>query len=275
MGVTGKWNLPYPESDTLISVSAPIVQELAEKIDDAISTVTTGPEGPAGADGAPGTDGKGWTGGAYDPASGVVTFESTDGLGFTTADLRGEAGPEGPAGSGITFKGDVADLATLNAITDAVLGDAYFVTAEGEMYAWSEAGEWVNLGAVQGAPGEKGDPFTYDDFTPEQLAGLKGEKGDQGDPGADSTVPGPQGDAFTYDDFTPEQLAGLKGEKGDPGEPADTTVLDERYVTSLAERTMSGYVGTRVPNVISMTQAEYDTQVALGMVVDSTLYVIV
>ena len=51
--------------------------------------------------------------------------------------------------------------------------------------------------------GEKGDPFTYSDFTSEQLADLKGEKGD----------------AFTYSDFTPEQLAALKGEKGDKGDP--------------------------------------------------------
>ena len=65
MGVTGKWNLPYPESSTLISESAPIVQELAEKIDDAISTVTTGPEGPPGADGAPGDDGKGCLSGNF------------------------------------------------------------------------------------------------------------------------------------------------------------------------------------------------------------------
>lgn len=48
--------------------------------------------------------------------------------------------------------------------------------------------------------GPKGDPFTYDDFTPEQLEGLKG----------------PKGDPFTYDDFTPEELEGLKGPKGDP-----------------------------------------------------------
>lgn len=36
---------------------------------------------------------------------------------------------------------------------------------------------------VKGDPGEKGDPFTYEDFTVEQLAFLKGEKGDTGNPG--------------------------------------------------------------------------------------------
>lgn len=36
----------------------------------------------------------------------------------------------------------------------------------------------------------RGLPFTYEDFTPEQLAKLKGDKGD----------------AFTYDDFTPAQI---------------------------------------------------------------------
>ena len=48
--------------------------------------------------------------------------------------------------------------------------------------------------------GEPGKPFTYDDFTPEQLEGLRG----------------PQGKSFTYDDFTPEQLEGLRGPKGEP-----------------------------------------------------------
>lgn len=59
--------------------------------------------------------------------------------------------------------------------------------------------------------GIKGDPFTYDDFTPEQLAALKGDKGDP----------------FTYDDFTPEQLAALKGEKGDDGADVPATRLCE------------------------------------------------
>ena len=43
----------------------------------------------------------------------------------------------------------------------------------------------------RGAKGDKGDPFTYSDFTAEQLATLKGEKGDKGDTGeagSDATV---------------------------------------------------------------------------------------
>ena len=52
--------------------------------------------------------------------------------------------------------------------------------------------------------GEKGDAFTFEDFTPDQLELLKGEKGDKGD-------------AFTYEDFTKEQLDLLKGENGKDG----------------------------------------------------------
>ncbi len=37
----------------------------------------------------------------------------------------------------------------------------------------------------RGEKGEKGDAFTYEDFTPEQLAALKGEPGKDGAPGAD------------------------------------------------------------------------------------------
>ena len=59
-----------------------------------------------------------------------------------------------------------------------------------------------------GPQGEKGDPFTYDDFTPAQLAALKGEKGDKGDKG-DPGPAGPQG---------PQGETGPQGPKGDPGE---------------------------------------------------------
>ena len=45
-------------------------------------------------------------------------------------------------------------------------------------------------------------------FTPEQLASFKGEKGDKGD-------------AFTYEDFTAAQLEALKGPKGDKGDKGE------------------------------------------------------
>ena len=58
-----------------------------------------------------------------------------------------------------------------------------------------DLGEFIQDGAVTldampffWAKGDKGDPFTYDDFTPEQLAGLKGEKGDKGDKGDTGTT---------------------------------------------------------------------------------------
>ena len=38
---------------------------------------------------SPATNGMGWSGGSYDAGSGVVTFTSDHGLGFTTGDLRG------------------------------------------------------------------------------------------------------------------------------------------------------------------------------------------
>ena len=49
--------------------------------------------------------------------------------------------------------------------------------------------EWLDslkgLQGPQGEPGPKGDPFTYADFTPEQLEALKGPKGDKGEDGRD------------------------------------------------------------------------------------------
>lgn len=74
----------------------------------------------------------------------------------------------------------------------------------------------------QGIPGPKGNAFTYEDFTPEQLEALKGPRGADGDigpmgPRGMQGEPGKDGKPFTYDMFTQEQLAALKGPKGDIG----------------------------------------------------------
>ena len=67
--------------------------------------------------------------------------------------------------------------------------------------------------------GEPGKPFTYDDFTPEQLEGLRGPQGksltyDDLTPEQIEELRGPKGEPFTYDDFTPEQLERLRGPQG-------------------------------------------------------------
>ena len=92
--------------------------------------------------------------------------------------------------------------------------------------------ESINIPAgPKGDPGEKGDAFTYSDFTAEQLAALKGEKGDtgpqgpqgergpQGEQGIQGPA-GPQGPAGN-DGYTPvkgvDYFDGAKGDKGDTG----------------------------------------------------------
>lgn len=85
-----------------------------------------------------------------------------------------------------------------------------------------ENGTWW-IGEVDtGVPvtGPKGDSFTFEDFTAEQLAGLKGEKGD----------------SFTFEDFTAEQLNGLKGE------PGKTPVRGTDYWTKEDIAAIKGYV---------------------------------
>ena len=72
--------------------------------------------------------------------------------------------------------------------------------------------EWIAIGRVVGDTGEKGDTgdaFTYEDFTPEQLAGLKGDTGDTG-------PAGPKGDTGDKGE------TGAKGDKGDTGETGAT-----------------------------------------------------
>lgn len=80
-----------------------------------------------------------------------------------------------------------------------------------------------------GPKGDKGDPFTYADFTPDQLAALKGPKGDNGDQGIQG-IPGPQGPVGPIGpvgpkgetgEQGPQGIQGPIGQKGDRGEKGE------------------------------------------------------
>ncbi|MCV3471842.1 collagen-like protein [Campylobacter sp. CNRCH_2015_0338h] len=75
--------------------------------------------------------------------------------------------------------------------------------------------------------GEKGDAFTYEDFTPEQLQSLKGDSGAKGEDGksAYEIWLNKEGNAGKSED---EFLASLKGEKGDKGEAGEQGAKGEK-----------------------------------------------
>lgn len=63
-------------------------------------------------------------------------------------------------------------------------GKSAYVIAVAHGFKGSEQ-DWLDsLRGPKGNPGDKGDPFKFSDFTPEQLNAIKGKKGDPGDPGS-------------------------------------------------------------------------------------------
>jgi hypothetical protein len=154
-----------------------------------------GADGSDGSDGAPGTpgtngsdgaDGLGWTSGIYNASTGIVTFNSNDGLGFSTGDLRGADGTNGTNGTNGTDGADGAD------------GSVWF----------------TGSGSPSGATGVDGD-FYLDDatgniwqrgpggwsLTATNIEGPKGDTGDQGPAGSDGTSVNLLGSVATVGDL--------------------------------------------------------------------------
>lgn len=88
---------------------------------------------------------------------------------------------KGETGQGFVVKGKYDSLELLqSSVPTPSAGDAYGVgTAEPyNIYIYDGVSStWVDYGQLQGAKGDKGDAFTYADFTPTQLEALKGENG--------------------------------------------------------------------------------------------------
>lgn len=77
------------------------------------------------------------------------------------------------------------------------------------------------LPGEQGKQGPKGDPFRYEDFTPEQLEALKGPKGDKGEDGASATADNAhqlllQGNVWCESASVDDVLTALIGNIGKP-----------------------------------------------------------
>lgn len=106
-----------------------------------------------------------------------------------------------------------------------------------------------------GLKGDKGDPFRYEDFTPDQLQALKGEKGDPG-------KKGDKGESLTFADLTPDQVALLKGDKGDKGDtptiPNTVRFLKENFIY-LPSEDLDSVLTSFFTSVKSSLFVSYDT----------------
>lgn len=88
---------------------------------------------------------------------------------------KGEYVKTGWVSSGIVIIGSFnTEEELISSVTNPNISDSYLV--DGYLYLWNGT-EWLNLGKLQGPKGDKGDAFTYQDFTDEQLAALKGKDG--------------------------------------------------------------------------------------------------
>lgn len=111
--------------------------------------------------------------------------------------------------------------------------------------------EWIAIGRVAGDTGEKGDTgdaFTYEDFTPEQLAGLKGETGDTGPAGpkGDTGDKGETGETGSKGDTGETGATGEKGEQGPKGDTGDTGATGDTGPTGAKGDTGATGIGTTI-----------------------------
>jgi len=150
--------------------------------------------GPTLIQGPKGDTGKGWVGGSYNKKTGVVTFESEDGIEFKTTDVRGEDGVQGKGWTGGDYDSDT--------------GIVTFESEDGiEFKTTNIRGEDGAPSTVLGPQGKRGKP------------GLQGKRGESGTPSAVPGPTGPQGERGPMGELGPS--GGPIGPRGNPGPKGD------------------------------------------------------
>ena len=205
----------------------------------------TGPQGPKGDTGETGPQGE------RGPAGQDGTSYTVKGLYATLSALQA-AHPTGSAGdawfvgtsdSNVVYQWDVDQSAWVNVGAlkgpkgdKGEKGDTGATGSQGPKGDTGETGPQgpkgdtgdTGLQGPQGEKGNKGDAFTYADFTAEQLAALKGEKGDTG-------PKGPKGDTGAQGETGPQGPKGNTGAAGAAGKSAYASAQDGGYTGTEAQ----------------------------------------
>ena len=152
---------------------------------------------------------------------------------------KGDTGPQGPQG----LKGDKGDTGPQGPQGDTGLQGPQ--GPKGDKGDTGPAGPKGDTGDI-GPQGQKGDAFTFEDFTPEQLASLKGQKGDIG----------PQG---------PQGPKGEKGDKGDSGTITIDTSLSTTSTNAVQNQAITTAINSKANTSHTHSAATLETDGFLSM----------
>lgn len=220
-GQIGKTVVPSIDANGVISWT---VQDTAIAPNPVNIRGPQGPQGPQGTQGIQGVKG--------DPgAQGVQGVQGVQGIQGEVGPkgAKGDTGEQGPQGIQGERGNDGADgrsfviqdvyptLGELKTAIPAGNEHAYQVSADKNIYIWSERKEdWVSLGQLQGPQGAQG------------IQGIQGVKGDKGDTGAQG-IQGIQGIQGEQGIQGPEGKQGVQGIKGNDGKSAYQSAVENGY----------------------------------------------
>lgn len=131
-----------------------------------------------------------------------ITRPSGEKKAFDLMQLKGEKGDQG-------IKGDKGDQGEQGVKGDK--GERGEKGDKGNAFTFADFTP-EELASLKGEKGDKGDKGDKGERGEHGLQGIQGEQGVKGDTGAkgEQGIQGVKGDPFTYDDFTSEEIEGLK-----------------------------------------------------------------